>query len=650
MAKTQSTASAAYSVSSSSSRQTSASVQESSARTYFAELGRYLYSLLAKEAAEGVPNQRSAARQKLSRLNNLQFHELATDVYDELVRRNVDKHKSFLQLREEFHPRRNQARQKLATLPEGRFKDLASDVYHELKRRYPHVAMEEELPPIPQNKQIDTKAQLSQSTNIIPVKGMISVESMDYSDEDEGNGRSPVSDNGNIQSLDSLMADLGNMVKTPRPDMASTADIDAIRYEYEAKIGQMAKRIKMLELSLDSDTSNHPGQSKIKQMQDEYRQLDNKYSQLSNEHREQQVAVREVKQEIKQLIEELKNLSGKNETLRIQNEKAEAEIRNLSQETKSWRRKYETVSMELRSFKVKSVALDNQDISTDFLIKPSAKGAIGHQFIIDYQSAIEELLKTSRSSKPSDVLMSMRTIVMACKSITTEVEEYEVKVGLSPANQDALYNIKKNFSTELTNLLASAKNFAAGMGISPVSLLDAAAGNLTSTIVDLAKLLGMRPIGDNDNTAQSLSVSERENAPMVNGKHGDTQLLSPHQLSQFLKTETDHIVSSVQNLLGALRSSDGNLYDIITSIVKIVSNIIQVSQKAFSSGEGLKYRKQGSTIIGDLDRCNSKIIQIRDTSFIQSPENANAIAKRNLAQESYEIAKYTKELINMLDM
>lgn len=44
------------------------------------------------EASEGVPAQRTAARQKLSRLNNLQFHELATDVYDELVRRNVDGH------------------------------------------------------------------------------------------------------------------------------------------------------------------------------------------------------------------------------------------------------------------------------------------------------------------------------------------------------------------------------------------------------------------------------------------------------------------------------------------------------------------------------------------------------------------------------
>jgi molybdate-binding protein len=42
------------------------------------------------EAAEGVPQQRAAARQKLAKLNNLQFHELATDVYDELMRRNID--------------------------------------------------------------------------------------------------------------------------------------------------------------------------------------------------------------------------------------------------------------------------------------------------------------------------------------------------------------------------------------------------------------------------------------------------------------------------------------------------------------------------------------------------------------------------------
>jgi len=103
---------------------------------------------------KALPNSRSNARSKLTRLTIQQFHELSTDVYDELVRRNKENEGMscyvldvytiltlflvpFLPVREEFHPKRNQARQKLATLPTTRFEDLSSDVYFELARRYP---------------------------------------------------------------------------------------------------------------------------------------------------------------------------------------------------------------------------------------------------------------------------------------------------------------------------------------------------------------------------------------------------------------------------------------------------------------------------------------------------------------------------------
>ncbi|KAF8813736.1 hypothetical protein BYT27DRAFT_7180495 [Phlegmacium glaucopus] len=102
-------------------------------KIHYAELGRYLASYLAKVP----PNSRSSARSKLTRLTIQQFHELSTDVYDELVRRKNENQVPFLPVREEFHPKRNQARQKLATLPASRFEDLSSDVYFELARRYP---------------------------------------------------------------------------------------------------------------------------------------------------------------------------------------------------------------------------------------------------------------------------------------------------------------------------------------------------------------------------------------------------------------------------------------------------------------------------------------------------------------------------------
>lgn len=251
----------------------------------------------------------------------------------------------------------------------------------------------------------------------------------------------------------------------------------------------------------------------------------------------------------------------------------------------------------------------------------------------------------------------MRNIVMACKSITSEVEEYEVKVGLSSDNQQALYEIKKRFTNELTNLLAATKSYAGGLGISPVSLVDAAAGNLTSTIVDLVKLLGMRPIqeGAQPSFTPSNKLTQLQNATLTPSQLSVSFSMSVQAsinffiLQEFLKTETDHIVETVQDLLAALRSNDNNLVNIVTSITEIVSNVVQTSQNTFSSAEGTKYKNKGNMILGDLDKCIGKIIQIRD-SFFKSAEGPNAIAKRNLAQESYEIAKYTKELISMLDM
>ncbi|KZF24415.1 hypothetical protein L228DRAFT_96047 [Xylona heveae TC161] len=96
------------------------------------------------------------ARDKLLRLSAVQFQELSTDVFDELLRREprwgrwpasaanppADRPATaFLQPKDEFHPKRNQARQKLSTLPPPRFRDLATDVFYELERRFPKFAV-----------------------------------------------------------------------------------------------------------------------------------------------------------------------------------------------------------------------------------------------------------------------------------------------------------------------------------------------------------------------------------------------------------------------------------------------------------------------------------------------------------------------------
>ena len=111
---------------------------------HYTILKRYLAQSLRDEKGNAKPNR---ARDKLLRLSAIQFQELSTDVYDELLRRQSAAGQqtngpgqvpAYLLPKENFHPKRNQARQKLATLPSSRFRDLATDVFYELERRFPH--------------------------------------------------------------------------------------------------------------------------------------------------------------------------------------------------------------------------------------------------------------------------------------------------------------------------------------------------------------------------------------------------------------------------------------------------------------------------------------------------------------------------------
>ena len=113
---------------------------------HFAVLKRFLAQSLRDEKGNPRPNR---ARDKLLRLSPVQFEELSTDVFDELLRRESSSGQQtngpgqvppYLLPKDNFHPKRNQARQKLATLPTSRFQDLATDVFYELERRFPMFA------------------------------------------------------------------------------------------------------------------------------------------------------------------------------------------------------------------------------------------------------------------------------------------------------------------------------------------------------------------------------------------------------------------------------------------------------------------------------------------------------------------------------
>ncbi|KAJ3120839.1 component of the polarisome [Nowakowskiella sp. JEL0407] len=82
-------------------------------------------------------------QQRLKKLSDIQFTELATDVQDEVTRQQeVKLHGFSVHLSTDIQARRLKARDKLASLPEKRFIELANSVVLETERRFPTCIVE----------------------------------------------------------------------------------------------------------------------------------------------------------------------------------------------------------------------------------------------------------------------------------------------------------------------------------------------------------------------------------------------------------------------------------------------------------------------------------------------------------------------------
>jgi hypothetical protein len=124
----------------------------------------------------------------------------------------------------------------------------------------------------------------------------------------------------------------------------------------------------------------------------------------------------------------------------------------------------------------------------------SPGGAIADIYMTSFQTSVDSLLAAGRSNAPSSVLAAMKALILAVSKIDEDVQIYERdRINeLDEAEQDRLHALKRNCNGTLSNLMTAAKNHATSSGLSPVSLLDAAASHLTVTVIDIVKMLRTR--------------------------------------------------------------------------------------------------------------------------------------------------------------
>ncbi|KAG0333843.1 component of the polarisome, partial [Podila horticola] len=782
----------------------------------------------------GVSEQRIAAREKLSRLLQNQLQDLSTDVYDELNRRTDGAQVPFLAVRDDYHPKRNQARQKLATLPQNRFKDLASDVYVQLERQFPSLmemfplkALEEKQftqPSLSYQQQQDRDSDREPTTPVVQQSSVVpNISTFTIQDnsnvEEETYYRSPgqqgpaspaLDGNVNFSSLDSLMADIGNIVskdgsdsKGSKPLEKSTqgtsemtapkeepgsplkgTEANAVtneqKEEYESRISALCKRLQHLESEVGEGV-NRPEGSRLTQVERQLAkqtemyneqstrltklQLD--YNKVLNDYHAQLETVDMVNQEVKSLVMETKSLKQRHadaeeelqlaynriKQLEDENGDLKADLEDAQQEQK---RLQEEATVRLAPKEMPSVSVpqapissqpnnninnvgnsngnmnninssvngdlglninnlnnsyksNNHDMSDEDDMKNDDDWNQGRQQVRDsalvnpnsvihqeslnsFRNAVDDLLSAGRSDSSSSVLVGMKAVVIACKAVTEDVEDYEHDAG-SGEDVDAFAELKQEMSSGLTQLMTAAKVHSSAFNEDEEEFertlrdLENSADQLEAIVMDIVNVSkasnsSFRPIKDNNSSnvgndsrrhhddhlddephRPSLNHNNQTNGSNgSNGRGDNDEPMDALDLKIYLETQTESIVSSIQNLLTSLRSSSDHedILDASDHITKIVDQVIRMtrltlgSPQASSAPQATELRNQGDMVLEDLENSLDLLIEMKE-QLEAEPELAHSSSadaksvKQKLASASFDIAKYTKELVSLIE-
>ncbi|KAJ3098420.1 component of the polarisome [Phlyctochytrium planicorne] len=551
--------------------------------TQYTSLRQYLDSYInsPRQLASAKSSQRISARERLSGLSKQQLLDLVTDVYDEIDRRvHHSNEVPFLPIRPDLHQKRNQARQKLATMGTAPFKDFASDIMSQIERRFPQF-----------------------------------VEAYDAKYGVGGQAPPPREDNGFQDRQSPQSVEPKSRGRENGNEFQNGFGDNRMRDDYEAKLDDMRQRIKELEKEVQSKMDLETSFRKLEQ---EHLRLKEDYDILQEDFNNQQLTAQEIKAEASNLLEEIKDLNAKNQ--------------QLTDENNALRKNTQRVDESPRG--------DNgyNDSKSDGNI---GSGVIDRERVSAYQGAVDDLLRAAREA-PSNVLVAMKAIVIACKNITEDTESYEISNNtLSEDEKENLEAVKGRLSGALTGLMHAAKNHAANFGSSPVSLLEGAASNLTATIVELVKIFKLKGDGGDQYDRNSRNYRESRDD---RGKPA----FDIYDLKVYLEKQTDQIVQAIQTLLHSMRqSANGEEFrDIIAGITRTVNEVIRESDRCTMEVGSDDLRDRTKPVLDDLTAASHKLDDL-GYSILEQPQSKTL--KQRIASSSYDIAKFVKELISIIE-
>ncbi|EXJ83296.1 hypothetical protein A1O1_06915 [Capronia coronata CBS 617.96] len=758
-----------------------------------------------------APPRPNKARDKLLRLSPVQFHELSTDVFDELQRRQASAPlpgrpprqqnvPPFLQPRKDFHEKRNQARQKLSTLQAPRFRDLSTDVFCELERRFPQFIRpdgsrresdrsqsrgpvasgssrdglngftglpkpqpyassghpgyqhkQESLTsvphfdnPPPASDYGRPMAKQFQSNTITPNKSVMVEDEDDAQATDSRYDRSsdafglessltgPRSDRDTSATSQSGVS----LPSNPKPKPPALTDLQDKIADLEATLESKDERLQQLSTQNDewsltrrtleekleqAENLNKSLREEIDKLKEEpshsggenvlwktkYLQLDRDHVVLQEQLEQQRELTEEVGRQGQLYLEEMRAMAQAGDGNFEREEKLQAEVNKLQEEVKEWKARYVKAKTQLRSVRTSSLGLNipQADLGRQAGALQDRDGLVKDIHVTRFQMSIDELLRIARSDAPQAVLDHMKTVVLAVRAITSDID------AAAPPDKDEELakrrtKLKSKVSATANNLITASKNFASASGLYPVSLVDAAASHLTTAVVDLLHAVKIRPSPDGEleveddstmeplqsngyfNLAENLrrrsaiesvysalstpsdsrysskqaatSSHHRGGSNYINGtglgiKAGyasTPEAAELEDLKMFLEDQTDGLVQSITAMVDAIRGEEGmpairNHIDTVAGTIEnIVGSVERTANESSSYQATLREKSRASATM--LQGCREKLLKTSSDCAADDNEPENKELTQKLPPIAFQIARETKELVSRI--
>lgn len=296
-----------------------------------------------------------------------------------------------------------------------------------------------------------------------------------------------------------------------------------------------------------------------------FENLDRAHSELQEELKQQQIITNQVKEEAAAFLREMKVLSAQDAEHFEREEKLVNQVHNLEDQIKDWRSRYTKTKTQLRTLRASSQGLSPQNTgatrSGDLIERD---GLVQDVHVTEFQNAIDELLRSARGSEPNSVLTHVKTVIIAVRNISKDIGMLSISGDEQTLRKSKL---KSKISATANNLITASKNFAISNGVSPVSLLDAAASHLTVAVIDLIRVVKTRPtpveeLDEDDDNSLIAESPAYYGIPFGSDKGGSIH-------SSISSPQNRYPISYDQGRNGAINSNplpkDGNINTILDS-------------------------------------------------------------------------------------